>query len=351
MSMKPSALALLAVFLVAAPALAAGDKPTTKAAAAKKAAADKAAADQAAADQAAADKAAADKAVADKAAADKAAADKVEEDKVAADKAAADKIAAEKAAVDPLDPWEDPSKTYRFIGVRYRDAVVPKFLLNLFANGGRNVNVPMVGPEFTSRRDHLEYDLSVMYADYSMSPFLFKGKDQPDSAYELVASSLKLAYVTLDILYEIPLERKVDEKGEVHTGRVALLIGGGVGVGAIFGNLYRSQAYPRDPSKINGSDPGQWTACKSATQAGDVAGFCGSPSNNHYWPTVNGKGFPTSGYSEPSWAHGGSKPLVFPWLAPQVSLRYKPIKQLQTRLDLGFSTSGFFFGLSASYGL
>ena len=44
--------------------------------------------------------------------------------------------------------------------------------------------------------------------------------------------------------------------------------------------------------------------------------------------------------------------LIFPWLAiPQVSLRYKPIKQFQTKVDLGFSTSGFFFGASASYGL
>ena len=55
---------------------------------------------------------------------------------------------------------------------------------------------------------------------------------------------------------------------------------------------------------------------------------------------------------EPSWANGGAKPNVFPWLAPQVSFRYKPIKQLQVRGDVGFAlSSGFFFGLSAGYGL
>jgi hypothetical protein len=44
--------------------------------------------------------------------------------------------------------------------------------------------------------------------------------------------------------------------------------------------------------------------------------------------------------------------MIFPWLAlPQFSFRYKPIKQLQTRVDLGFSTAGIFFGLAASYGL
>ena len=36
---------------------------------------------------------------------------------------------------------------------------------------------------------------------------------------------------------------------------------------------------------------------------------------------------------------------------PQVSLRYKPIRQLETRLSLGFSLTGFWFGLSADYGL
>ena len=59
----------------------------------------------------------------------------------------------------------------------------------------------------------------------------------------------------------------------------------------------------------------------------------------------------SNGYSEPYWG-SGSKPIVFPWLSiPQISIRYKPIRQLQTRFDTGFSTSGFFFGVSAGYGL
>ena len=50
----------------------------------------------------------------------------------------------------------------------------------------------------------------------------------------------------------------------------------------------------------------------------------------------------------PGWANGGSKPFIFPWISlPQLSLRVKPIKQLQTRADVGFSLTGFFFGLSA----
>jgi hypothetical protein len=45
-------------------------------------------------------------------------------------------------------------------------------------------------------------------------------------------------------------------------------------------------------------------------------------------------------------------PNIFPYISfPQFSVRYKPIKQLETRLGVGFSLTGFWFGLSADYGL
>jgi hypothetical protein len=42
---------------------------------------------------------------------------------------------------------------------------------------------------------------------------------------------------------------------------------------------------------------------------------------------------------------------VFPWLALQTGIRYKPHRNFAARLDLGVGTSGFFFGLGADYGL
>ena len=57
-------------------------------------------------------------------------------------------------------------------------------------------------------------------------------------------------------------------------------------------------------------------------------------------------------YVEPSWFSGGSRPSLFPWIAvPQIGLRFKPIKQFVGRLGIGFSLTGFWFGLSADYGL
>ena len=59
----------------------------------------------------------------------------------------------------------------------------------------------------------------------------------------------------------------------------------------------------------------------------------------------------SGGYEEPNWFGGGSIPVVFPHIAiPQFSLRYKPIPEMEARLSLGFSITGFWFGLSADYG-
>ena len=43
--------------------------------------------------------------------------------------------------------------------------------------------------------------------------------------------------------------------------------------------------------------------------------------------------------------------MVFPHVAGQLGIRYKPIKQMQTRLGLGIALTGFWFGISADYGL
>jgi hypothetical protein len=57
------------------------------------------------------------------------------------------------------------------------------------------------------------------------------------------------------------------------------------------------------------------------------------------------------GYTEPNWFNGGAVPVVFPYVAGNLGIRYKPIKQLQTRLGLGIALTGFWFGISADYGI
>ena len=272
-----------------------------------------------------------------------------------AEKATGDKMPGEKAEAKPSeapdpkwDPQEDPSKRYSFIGMRFRNIIVPKFMINIFAEGGSTVNAFTFGPEFTTRKDHIEFNVALSYADYSMDALMLKGNDDDEEAIERVSSTMKLLYLTLDILYEIPIDKR---------GRFAVLVGGGIGLAPVFGNLYRNQAYPRDPDARNPDDPGQWADCRGPGQPSEI-GPTGQPwcddSNKHFVNEghAHSEQNPDTQYDEPSWFNGGSKPSIMPWISlPQVSLRYKPIKQMQTRLDLGFSITGFFFGMNAAYAL
>jgi hypothetical protein len=273
--------------------------------------------------------------------------DKKGDDAIAADKNAkgekGEKMPGEKEKAAPAaegsdpqyDPLEEQGKRYNFVGLRFRDVIVPKFMLNWFADGGATVNVAMFGPEFSTRKNRTEFDFAVQYADYSMNPFMFKGTGEGEEAYEVVSSSMKMFLFTAELLYDIPIDK---------SGKFSFLIGGGIGFGVVFGNLNRNQAYPANGgTTADANDPSKWKKCAGVTGTPTTAGgvqYCDAE-NDHY-----------GNYTEASWANGGSKPNIFPWLSlPQLSFRYKPIKQLQTRFDTGFSTSGFFFGLSAGYGL
>lgn len=257
------------------------------------------------------------------------------------DKKAEVKAEADREAASKNDPREDPLKSYYFIGLRFRDVIVPRFILNLFADGGRTVNVFTAGPEFSSRKNKVEYDIGISYADYSMNEFLFKGKSETDDSWEVVSSDMKVLYLNIDLLYQV---------WGHPSGQFALMIGGGIGLGGVFGNLYRTQAYPLDPNNLDPEDVNQWRKCTGPgtdpSQVNPKTGnsFCDS-SNGHYYRN-------NKDHSEPSWANGGAKPFIIPWLSiPQISFRYKPVKQFQARADLGFSVTGFYFGLSAAYGL
>lgn len=218
-------------------------------------------------------------------------------------------------------PVELPGKTYMFVGARYRAIIVPKFMINLFGDGGRTVVAHGFGPEFAFRKNAFEYNLSIWYAGYGMDDTPFKSSSDGEKAWELVNSKLKSLFITSDFLWS-----------QDFTPEFALNYGLAGGFGIIFGDLYRTQAKPGP-----GYDPNTGAGLvKCAGQDGD---FCDG-SNDHY-----------NGYTEKSWANGGSKPIIFPWFVLQTGLRYKPHKNFAARLDMGFGTSGFFLGLGLDYGL
>jgi hypothetical protein len=226
-------------------------------------------------------------------------------------------------------PVELPGKTYMFVGARYRAIILPKFMMNLFGDGGKTVVIHSVGPEFAVRKNGFEYNLSIWYAGYGMDPTPFKAKDDGAKAWEIVESKLKVLYISADFVWS-----------QEFTPELALNYGLGAGFGFVFGDLYRTQARPGGTGANDNTGEG---FVKCARPLEDSQGYCGDPNagdNDHY-----------NGYTEKSWADGGSKPIIFPWFVLQTGLRYKPHKNFVARLDAGFGTSGFFLGLGADYGL
>ncbi len=224
-------------------------------------------------------------------------------------------------------PVELPGQTYYGVGLRYRAVIVPKFMMNLFGDGGRTVLANGFGPEFTIRKDAFEYDFSAWYASYAMDPTPFKSKTDTAEAWELVESQIKVLYLTADFLWSHDLAPEF-----------AFNYGVGAGFGFVWGDLKRTQAYPGPGA--NDSTGAGYIACSGPNDPARHPRLLRAATSNHY-----------SGYTEPSWANGGSKPVVFPWLVLQTGLRYKPHRNFIARLDAGFGTSGFFLGLGADYGL
>jgi hypothetical protein len=249
---------------------------------------------------------------------------------IAGDDADAPKPATPPPAKSSTDPTELPGQTYISIGLRYRHSVLPNAMLGLFVAGGPDVvSIPGFGIEAAVRRDNSEQIYSLTYRDWGMSPFGFHGKSDPNTATEVVNSSLKMIMLQSDILWATPFTKEFS----FEYGLTA-------GIGAVFGDLGREWA---QPGQSGAADVTHYVSCfqNGGLAPGADPLYCTGRTNNH-----------KAGYQEPSWFNGGSKPNIYAALGPQISFRYKPIKQVILRADLGFDFfSGFFFGLGADYGL
>jgi len=227
-------------------------------------------------------------------------------------------------ALSADSPVELPGETYYLVGLRYRGIIVPKFMMNLFGDGGRTVYVDGIGPEFGIRKDGFEYLFSLWWADYSMEPTPFKASEDPAEAWELVESKISVIYLTADFMWS-----------HDFSPEFALNYGMGAGFGIVFGPLIREQAYP--PAGVGRGEPYDYEPCIAVNNP--PGGYCDND-NDHY-----------DGYEEPSWSGGGSKPVIFPWMALQTGFRVKPHRNFVGRVDLGFGLSGFYFGVGLDYGI
>lgn len=243
------------------------------------------------------------------------------------------------------DVLEEKGESYYFLGLNYHLTIIPAFIINLFVDEGPNTVLSNTfGLSFDVRKDHFSIVPGINFTDYSMDPVLFlqKGKNPADPGdWGLVHSNLKAVYVTVDLLWSVPIAKQ---------GQVDFEFGFSAGLGGVFGDLYNTWV-----SNTN-SPPATGTAYQSKAAGTfyqcNTTGPVGCNANNHQNSTVNKVG-PGNGYREPNWFDngGGSVPTVFPWLSlPILGFRFKPIKQLEMRLNGGFSLTGFFANFAMYYG-
>lgn len=222
-----------------------------------------------------------------------------------------------------FDPHELEGESYHHLGVFARGIIAPKFIQNLFVNGGLNAMNLGVGGFYNYRRDGLNIIVEVWRAGfYGTAPFY--GLNERPDAIELIESELSVVFGNIVLMWSIPL-----------ASFLAIEIGLGLGFGGVFGTLWRTEAYP---------DGDSWAACLDA----------GAPDPTYCDPREanggDGHYQRLDGTPEEYNFSGGVPPLWF-WVdLPRVAIRIKPLRQLQIRVEGGFAAYAFHAGASLAFG-
>jgi hypothetical protein len=234
---------------------------------------------------------------------------------------------------DSSDPYEAPGRLYQFVGARYRGTIVPKFLLNAFVSEGSTIYSNSIGVEYERRTDGFSIIPSLSYTEYGTGDMLFLEKGKPDTVignWVAVNSSMKGIYAAVDLLWSAKINKQF-----------AFEFGFGVGLGVIFDSLVINWVKD-DPNGNLKADNGRKFAFCATVNDGP-----GCTARDH----SNSTELKVGGYQEKGWFSGGSKPVLFPTITvPNLGLRFKPHRAFASRLQVGFSLTGFWFGISGSYG-
>jgi hypothetical protein len=218
-----------------------------------------------------------------------------------------------------------------YLGVNYRGYLVPGFLTNIFGEGGRTFVAPGAGLAFTRTSGAFDLTFSLDYMAFSMGPTPFKPAGTPDTEYEILQSDLASLHATLELHWNLPLDKKQ---------RIRLRIGGGLGFGVMaFGNLYRTQAYPT--SFVPG-DPYTYLPCQGPNNPAGSFRYCNELDKD-------ADRYP--GYTEPSWFDGGIRPTIYPWIAlPMVGLSFRPSARIAIDIDVAPAVAGLLTSVGARVG-
>lgn len=232
----------------------------------------------------------------------------------------------------PKKSARDGARPTSWLGARYYGVVIPRFVMNIVADGGRSLPVPGGGLTFTTQASDAEITVGLSYLSYRMGDTPMKPKGQPDTEWEMTSSTLQALVAGVDLMWSFPLD---------DAGTVSFRIGGGAGVGWMFlGDLRRVQSYPKDGQP---GDPRTYAKCAGPNNPFGSFRYCNALDKDasHY-----------PGYVEPDWFHRGIRPLVFPWLVlPQLGFSFRPAHSLIIDVDAGVSLSGILTSVGFRVGL
>lgn len=236
----------------------------------------------------------------------------------------------EEAAPEPtrsgIDPYEEADQDYFFLGVFYRQVIIPGFIQELFVDGGIDGFNPGVGLQFLWRKNNFNVSANVWWNNAQGQGF-FRASGDPRTDTEFIDANLGVVFVNAEFMWSFPI-----------TDWFAIDLGFDLGVGFIYGDLVRTEAVESSPGA------GDWRACDGP----GGSGYCEPPAPEPCYANNGGH----YDCNEPNWlTEGGDTPVVMPWVTlPHLAVRFKPIHQLQIRIDGGYGLYNFFFGGGVSYG-
>lgn len=233
------------------------------------------------------------------------------------------------------DPFEEENVDYFFLGAFYRHVIIPGFVQQLFVDGGIDGSNPGVGITFNYRKNQFNVNVDLWWNNAEASGY-FRGLGDPRKDTEFVQVHMGVIFVTAEFLWSFPI-----------TDWFAFELGFDLGFGFVYGGLTRTEAYE------SSDGAGDWRPCERPGQ--DPNGYCERDvAPDPCWANAGGHYRCT----EPNWtsrdpASGdtGQVPVIVPWVSlPHIALRFKPIRQLQIRIDGGYGLYNFFVGGSVAYG-
>lgn len=254
---------------------------------------------------------------------------------------------------------EQEGVTYRSIGFGYRHSFVPPAIIEIaVANAPRGIRIPQFALEYARRRDGFQVTAALTYEDFGFHG-AFRSNGDTQFEYEWLDSNLKSVGIGVGTTWSTSFSDVFAIEGGVDFG-----------LGALFGHVTRTEAYPSQGQNPNSG--GGWGRCTGPTvggtpgsdgmggadfdsthygpSTGTLAQYCGAPLNGGTTdPDVrNGEQY---GVHYHNWLHGGSMPFISWRLAPRLSFRFKPAAHFILRIDSGFDLgSGIFVGAAAHYG-